>query len=311
VPPAPGGRTLLPTAGTVARGAPAARHDIEQCVVPGGTFRMGDAHGDGRPQDGEGPVREVAVAEFSIDATSVTNDAFAMFVAATGYVTDAERYGSSSVFHLAVRADPEDVVGYAPSVPWWLQVRGASWQHPDGPGSDLAGRGDHPAVHVSWQDAQAYCTWAGRALPTEGQWEKASRGGLDGRRYPWGDELRPGGTWRVNIWQGEFPRVNTREDGFLTTAPVRTFEPNGYGLWQTVGNVWEWCQDRFEPRDPRGRLLPEHPGAEHARVLRGGSYLCHDSYCNRYRNAARSSNTEESSTGNAGFRTVAPAGTPA
>lgn len=302
VPPGPAGRSLLPT---VQPAGGAATHAVEQCVVPSGPFAMGDAHGDGRPQDGEGPVREVDVPAFTVDATSVTNDAFAAFVAATGHLTDAERYGSSSVFHLAVRADDTDVVGYAPAVPWWLQVRGASWRHPDGPLSDLEGRGDHPVVHVSWHDAQAYCRWAGRALPTEAQWEKASRGGLPGLRYPWGDELRPDGAWRANIWQGDFPRSNTLEDGFLTTAPVRTFEPNGFGLWQTVGNVWEWCTDTFAPRDPRGRLLPVRPDTEPARVLRGGSYLCHDSYCNRYRNAARSSNTAESSSGNIGFRTVA------
>lgn len=284
----------------------AGAHPLEQCAVPGGPFAMGDAQGDGRPQDGEGPVREVDVPAFTIDATAVTNDAFAAFVDATGYVTDAERFGSSSVFHLAVRAAEADVLGYAPAVPWWWQVRGASWRRPEGPGSDLEGRGDHPVVQVSWHDAQAYCAWAGRALPTEAQWEKASRGGLAGRRYPWGDDLRPDGVWRVNIWQGEFPRVNTLDDGYLTTAPVRTFEPNGYGLWQTVGNVWEWCRDVAAPRDARGRLLPPRAGAPVARVLRGGSYLCHDSYCNRYRNAARSSNTEDSSTGNAGFRTVAP-----
>lgn len=310
--PAPGGRSSLPTVATThpAHVDGAGAHAIEQCAVPAGPFAMGDAQGDGRPQDGEGPVRDVDVPAFWIDATSVTNDAFAAFVAATGYVTEAERYGSSSVFHLALRAEEADVVGYAPAVPWWLQVRGASWRRPGGPLSDLDGLGDHPVVHVSWHDAQAYCAWAGRALPTEAQWEKASRGGLVGRRFPWGDELLPDGRWRVNIWQGEFPRANTLDDGFLTTAPVRTFEPNGYGLWQTVGNVWEWCQDVFEARDGRGRLVPARGAdAGSARVLRGGSYLCHDSYCNRYRNSARSSNTSDSSTGNAGFRTVSlPAG---
>jgi formylglycine-generating enzyme required for sulfatase activity len=163
---------------------------------------------------------------------------------------------------------------------------------------------DHPVVHISWNDAQAYCEWAGRALPTEAQWEAASRGGLDGARYPWGEERDE---TRMNIWQGVFPVENTLEDGYLTTAPVRSYDPNAYGLWQTVGNVWEWCADWWDPRyyavspenDPAGPIRGT------VRVLRGGSYLCHDSYCNRYRNAARSSNTADSSMGNAGFRTVA------
>jgi formylglycine-generating enzyme required for sulfatase activity len=190
-------------------------------------------------------------------------------------------------------------------------VKGADWRHPEGRRSDLVGRDDHPVVHVSWNDANAYCAWAGRRLPTEAEWEYASRGGLDGARFPWGDELATAdGSWRVNIWQGDFPLVNTQEDGFLTTAPVRSFRPNGFGLWQTVGNVWEWCADAFSPytyeRDARAGAVrdPRGPESGELRVMRGGSYLCHDSYCNRYRNAARSSNTPDSSTGNVGFRTV-------
>nr|WP_246227542.1 SUMF1/EgtB/PvdO family nonheme iron enzyme [Propioniciclava coleopterorum] len=183
---------------------------------------------------------------------------------------------------------------------------GADWRHPGGPLSDLDGLDDHPVVQVSWNDAAAYAAWAGRALPTEAQWEWASRGGLVGARFPWGNDLRPDGEWRCNIWQGTFPTVNTREDGHLGTAPVRAYPPNDYGLFQTVGNVWEWCADWFAPdtytdapvTDPRG------PARGDARVLRGGSYLCHDSYCNRYRNAARSQNTRDSAMGNAGFRTV-------
>ncbi len=284
------------------------RHGIEQVRLPGGEFRMGDATGDGNPGDGEGPVHAVTVAPFSIDATTVTVADFAAFAEETGYRTEAEEYGFSAVFHLAMRAHPDDVMGPVPGTPWWAGVRGADWRHPAGRLSQA--EPDHPVVHVSWNDAMAYCSWAGRRLPTEAEWEYASRGGLDGARYPWGDDLHgdlPGDEWRVNIWQGVFPTENTLDDGYLTTAPVRTFAPNAYGLWQTVGNVWEWCADWYAPDyyvyspsdNPRGPLRGG------ARVLRGGSFLCHDSYCNRYRNSARSSNTPDSSMANAGFRTVA------
>jgi len=287
------------------------RHTIEQSLVPAQTFLMGDADGVGYHADGETPVHPVTLEEFSIDATAVTNADFARFVAATGYRTEAETFGFSAVFHLALAAPKDAVMGPAAGTPWWLGVKGADWAHPGGPDSSVEGLDDHPVVHVSHNDALAYCTWAGRALPTEAQWEAASRGGIEGARYPWGPDFPgKGGRWRANIWQGSFPRSNTVEDGFLTTAPVRTFAPNGYGLWQTVGNVWEWCADWFDPRY-YGRS-PEHEptGAKigMARVMRGGSYLCHDSYCNRYRNAARSSNTPDSSMGNAGFRTVARRG---
>jgi Uncharacterized conserved protein len=282
-------------------------HNVEQVVIPAGTFVMGDSSGDRNPADGEVPQHPITLESFSIDATSVTNDDFARFVDATGYQTEAETFGFSAVFHLALQAPGEDVMGSASGTPWWLGVKGADWRHPGGRDSSLEGLGDHPVVHISWNDAVAYCEWAGRRLPTEAEWEYAARGGLDQKKYPWGDEEVDEGGWRANIWQGSFPRENTREDGFLTTAPVRTFEPNGYGLWQTVGNVWEWCQDWFDPgyyrRSPD--TAPAGPSMGMARVLRGGSYLCHISYCNRYRNSARSQNTPDSSMGNAGFRTVA------
>lgn len=200
-------------------------------------------------------------------------------------------------------------IGTAQGAPWWYGVRGASWRHPGGPGSTIEGLGDHPVVQVSWDDAEAYCAWAGRRLPTEAQWECAARGGIEGARYPWGDELPAkvsGREWPCNIFQGRFPGENTVEDGFLTTSPVRSFAPNALGLWQMVGNGWEWCRDVFDPaycavspaQDPQG------PYSGSTRVMRGGSYLCHDSYCNRYRNAARTSNTPDSASGNMGFRTV-------
>lgn len=296
-----------PDAAVPAAAMTAPVHAIEQIVIPAGTFLMGDSSGDQNPGDGETPLHEVTLGGFSIDATTVTNDAFAVFVAATGYRTEAEEFGFSAVFHLALAAPEEDIVGQPPQTPWWLGVRGADWAHPGGRDSDLDGLGDHPVVHISWNDAQAYCDWAGRRLPTEAEWEYAARGGLHATKYPWGDAEVDEGGWRANIWQGTFPRENTLDDGFLTTAPVRSFTPNEYGVWQPVGNVWEWCADWFDANyyAHSPAQSPTGPEAGASRVLRGGSYLCHISYCNRYRNAARSQNTPDSSMGNAGFRTVA------
>ncbi|HEY9315320.1 formylglycine-generating enzyme family protein [Williamsia sp.] len=282
------------------------RHRAPQATIPAGSFVMGDHTGDGFAPDGELPLHEVSMSAFTMDAHAVTTAAFAEFVAATGYRTVAEQQGFSAVFHLLV-ADPGDVIEPYPDAHWWFAVSGADWQHPFGRASTADGVGDHPAVHISWIDAQAYCDWSGRALPTEAQWEYAARGGLSGARYPWGDELTAAdGTWLCNIWQGEFPAHNTADDGYVGTAPVRSYAPNGHGLWQMAGNVWEWCADRFDPRYYRAseRHDPRGPVRGRARVLRGGSYLCHDSYCNRYRNSARSHNTPVSSMGNAGFRTV-------
>jgi formylglycine-generating enzyme required for sulfatase activity len=268
---------------------------------------MGDAFDEGYPGDGETPVHEVELDGFRIDATTVTNQMFAAFIEATGYRTEAEQYGSSAVFHLLVKAPPADVLGPAAGAPWWLNVRGADWGHPAGPSSSWSEVPDHPVVHVSWHDAQAYCQWAGRRLPTEAEREYAARGGLAGKRYAWGDELTPGGEHRCNKWQGTFPTVNTEEDGFLGTAPVKSFPANGYGLYEVAGNVWEWCNDWFLPKYYRNSPSenPQGPTIGAGRVMRGGSYLCHESYCNRYRVAARTSNTPESSSGNCGFRTVA------
>ncbi|WP_429860949.1 formylglycine-generating enzyme family protein [Brevibacterium spongiae] len=276
-------------------------------VTVGGDFDMGDPYGDGHPADGEGPRHRVSLREYQIAATSVTNDDFARFVSDTGYATTAERLGSSAVFAMLLEANPQahgSVLGQAPGVPWWVEVSGANWAAPEGPGSDIADRRDHPVVHISWDDAQAYCMWSGTRLPSEAEWECAARGGLKGRRYPWGNRLLAEGEWMCNIWQGDFPRTNTLDDGFIGTAPARHFEPNGLGLFNTVGNVWEWCADWFardyyqhSPQtDPHG---PDHG---ETRIMRGGSFLCHDSYCNRYRVAARSSNTPDSSASNIGFR---------
>ena len=307
------GEALVPPSPRPGGGMSLDRHRIEQLTIPAGTFTMGDSSGDRNRADGEVPRHTVTISEFEVDATTVTNDDFSRFVADTGYVTEAERFGFSAVFHLAIDAPPEDLMGPVAATPWWAGVRGAEWRHPGGRRSDLEGRGDHPVVHVSWNDSQAYCDWAGRSLPSEAQWEYAARGGIEGAKFPWGDSEVDAGGWRANIWQGDFPRTNTRADGYLTTAPVRTYAPNGYGLWQPVGNVWEWCQDWFHPAtyrrgvsaERRGVVTdPRGPETGQARVMRGGSYLCHFSYCNRYRNSARSQNTPDSSMGNGGFRTV-------
>jgi formylglycine-generating enzyme required for sulfatase activity len=272
---------------------------------------MGDAFGEGYAADGEGPAHDVQLSAYLLDATAVTNAAFATFVKATGYVTEAEELGISAVFHLLVEAPRSDVVGAATGTPWWAVVRGADWRHPYGAGSSIADLQNHPVVQVSWNDARAYAAWAGKRLPTEAEWEHGARGGLDGARFPWGDELLARGAWQCNIWQGDFPRSNTAEDGWVGTAPVKSYRDNGHGLWNMVGNVWEWCEDWFDPgayaaragrpvTDPRGP--DSSPEAEPRRVMRGGSYLCHDSYCHRYRVAARSGTTPDSATSNIGFR---------
>ncbi len=264
---------------------------------------MGDHGDEGYPADGERPVHAVELPDFWIYRAPVTNAQFMEFVEATGYVTAAERFGSSAVFHIGLRAGHEDVLGAVPAVPWWLEVRGADWRHPRGPGGDLDGLADHPVVHVSWDDAQAYCRWVGRRLLTEAEWEYAARGGLVGRRFPWGDELTPGGEWRCNIWQGNFPDTNTAGDGYVLTSPVGSYPPNGYDLVDMAGNVWEWCVDRFAQnyyaRSPRREPRGSRVGA--TRVVRGGSFLCHESYCHRYRVAARSQAAPDSSTSNTGF----------
>ena len=274
-------------------------------LLPGASFLMGTDTRDGFPADGEGPVRKVLVDSFYIDRYAVRNIDFERFVSATEYVTEAEHFGWSFVFEgdLADRGARLECV---PGAEWWKKVNGANWRNPEGPDSSRAGRENHPVVHVSWNDALAYAEWAGKRLPTEAEWEYAARGGLEQKMYPWGDELTPDGKHLCNIWQGEFPLRNTAEDGYVSTAPVDAFPPNGYGLYAMTGNTWEWCADWFDAQfhTLATRDNPVGPPSGNAKVMKGGSYLCHRSYCNRYRVAARSSNTPDSSTTNIGFRCV-------
>nr|WP_245705183.1 formylglycine-generating enzyme family protein [Alteribacillus persepolensis] len=276
--------------------------------LSGGHFLMGTESTISHPEDGEGPIREVTVSPFFIDPYTVTNHDFQKFVDDTGYITDAEQYGWSFVFHLLVsNTVKENVQQVVQQTPWWYVVEGAYWKAPEGPASVIKHRMDHPVVHVSWNDAQAYCKWVGMRLPTEAEWEYAARGGLEQKIFPWGDDLKDRNQQdQCNIWQGKFPVYNTKEDGFLSTAPVDTYDANGYGLYNTVGNVWEWCADWFSPHHDRSRVQtnPQGPVNGIAKVMKGGSYLCHDSYCNRYRVAARTGNTPDSSSGNVGFRCV-------
>ena len=295
--------------------------------IPGGTFRMGSD--DFYPE--ERPVHAVAVDSFSIDAHPVTNLDFARFVADTGYITDAERQPDpahypgvdpallvpgSLVFQPTPGPVPLDDVRR-----WWSYVPDACWRRPEGPGSAIDTRALHPVVHVTHADAAAYAAWCGRALPTEAEWEYAARGGLDGAVYAWGDEPAPDGRWPANTWQGEFPWHNAGADGFAGTSPIGSFPPNGYGLFDVTGNVWEWTDDHFAPHrvsDPsRSCCIPRNPRVREPvhddgtavdaiarRVVKGGSFLCAPSYCLRYRPAARQGQAVDTSASHIGFRCV-------
>jgi formylglycine-generating enzyme required for sulfatase activity len=272
--------------------------------LDGGRFLMGTESPDAFPADGEGPVREVTLDGFWMDARPVSIEQYREFVRATGYRTESERYGWSFVFHSHVRQELiEDRAG---GITWWCKVSGADWAHPSGPDSSPGSSLSFPATHISWNDAAAYANWAGKRLPTEAEWEYAARGGLEQKTYPWGDELTPGGVHLCNVWQGEFPRVDLGEDGLTAVGPADTYPPNGYGLYGITGNAWEWCSDWFHPswHVTATHVNPTGPPSGTTRVMKGGSYLCHRSYCNRYRVAARTSNTADSATTNISFRCV-------
>jgi len=276
-------------------------------MVRGESFLMGTNEEDVFPADGEGPARQVTVDDFYIDQHTVTNREFQLFIKDTNYKTDAEHFGWSFVFQYFLSSYiSKKVTQRVQQTPWWVVVEGAYWKQPEGPDSQINDRMDHPVVHISWHDALAYCRWAGKRLPTEAEWEFAARGGLEQNRYPWGNELTPTGRYYCNIWQGTFPHINTKEDGFVGTAPAISFPQNGYGLYNMAGNVWEWCADWFSKDHDLNfeRYNPIGPKTGKSRVMRGGSYLCHEQYCDRYRVAARTANTPDSSSGNVGFRCV-------
>ncbi|XP_053285182.1 formylglycine-generating enzyme [Pleuronectes platessa] len=274
-------------------------------LISGGEFLMG-TDDPGIPADGESPPRRVNLDSFYMEIQEVTSRQFESFVGATGYVTEAEKFGDSFVFEGVLSETLKNQITQAvAAAPWWLPVKGASWRHPEGPDSNITDRLDHPVLHVSWADACAYCSWANRRLPTEAEWEYACRSGLKDRLYPWGNKLTPKGKHYANLWQGDFPNHNSGEDGYITTSPVMSFPANGFGLYDMVGNAWEWTSDWWtvhhttdEQHNPKG------PPSGSDKVKKGGSYMCHKSYCYRYRCAARSQNTPDSSASNLGFRCV-------
>lgn len=288
-------------------------------LIRGGNFRMGSA----RFQDAK-VIREVELSSYWIDEHEVTNAQFALFVAETGYVTVAERAldpvdfpgvdPSILVAGSAVFSAPVTTQGLDNHLQWWQYVAGASWKHPEGPGSTVVGRENHPVVHVAYEDAEAYARWAGKRLPTEAEWEYAAKGGTHvDEEFYWGGDLKQAGVWQANIFQGQFPGGNTGEDGYETTSPVSSFSANGYGLYDMSGNVWEWCSDyyrpeynsddRKNPKGPSSSYDPQEPGLV-KRVQRGGSFLCNDQYCERYKAGARGKGEINSPTNHIGFRCV-------
>ncbi|CAI5767498.1 Hypothetical predicted protein [Podarcis lilfordi] len=292
------------------RGGPESPQSKEEgrqmASIPAGVFTMGTDE-PAIQQDGESPARRVHIDHFFMDRYEVSNAEFEKFVNATGYLTEAERFGDSFVFEGVLSEQVKTGIHQAVALaPWWLPVKGANWKHPEGPDSNISNRMDHPVLHVSWNDAVAFCSWAGKRLPTEAEWEYSCRGGLENRLFPWGNKLHPRGRHYANIWQGEFPTSNTGEDGYQGTAPVTSFPPNGYGLYNIVGNAWEWTSDWWGVRHSADETYnPKGPPTGTDRVKKGGSYMCHKSYCYRYRCTARSQNTPDSSASNLGFRCAA------
>ncbi|HYX37596.1 MAG TPA: formylglycine-generating enzyme family protein [Oligoflexus sp.] len=294
-------------------------------LIPDGTFEMGCK--DCKLEDAL-PLHPVSISSFWMDATPVTNASFRKFVQQTGYKTIAERplqpkdYPGVPVDKLvsgsAVFSQPTQLASLANAMDWWSYVPGAAWHHPEGPSSGIRERMEHPAVHIAYADAEAYCQWADGRLPTEAEFEYAARGGLKGKRYAWGDELKPRGRWPANIWQGKFPTQNAAEDGYTQTSPVRAFPPNGYGLYDMGGNVWQWTADWYRPDtyavdavqgvvpNPRGPNSSQDPGEPGVpkRVQRGGSFLCSDHYCTRYLVGSRGKGAVDSAGSNIGFRCV-------
>ncbi|XP_075039851.1 formylglycine-generating enzyme [Mixophyes fleayi] len=277
-------------------------------LLPYGVFTMGTDE-PAIPQDGESPARRVHIDSFYMDKYEVSNSEFEKFVAVTGHVTEAEKFGDSFVFEGLISEEVKSAIDQAVAqAPWWLPVKGADWRHPEGLDSDISERMDHPVLHVSWNDASAFCSWAGKRLPTEAEWEYACRGGLENRLYPWGNKLEPKGEHFANVWQGDFPDANTGADGYVQTAPVTAFPANGYGLYNMVGNAWEWTSDWWTTHHSADEASnPKGPSSGKDKVKKGGSYMCHKSYCYRYRCVARSQNTPDSSSSNLGFRCAASA----
>ncbi|MFB9864384.1 formylglycine-generating enzyme family protein [Rufibacter immobilis] len=289
--------------------------------IPGGKFMMGSS--DPAFPDAQ-PIHEIELSGFFMDEHEVTNAQFAEFVQATGYVSVAERTPNPADFSgvppekvvagSGVFTPPPTKVSLDDPLQWWEYIPGASWRQPYGPNRSNTGQLNHPVVQVSFEDAAAYAAWAGKRLPTEAEWEYAARAGKVQQPYYWGTELKPNGKWAANIFQGDFPHQNTKQDGFSSTAPVKSFPPNAFGLYDMEGNVWEWCHDfysptyyahspKINPQGPESSYDPQEPGAI-KRVQRGGSFLCSDQYCNRYKAGSRAKGEQSSASNNLGFRCV-------
>ncbi|HFC9195205.1 formylglycine-generating enzyme family protein [Enterococcus mundtii] len=280
-------------------------------TIPKGTYQIGTNQLDGLPTDREGPKITLQHSEFSIDETTVTNKEFARFVSETGYLTEAEKFGWSFVFHYFLSETTKKNSQLIPNMGWWYGVKGADWSHPEGPDSSIETRWEHPVVQVSRNDAVAYCLWAGKRLPTEAEWEIAAKGGTKFEKYYWGENFLKNGKYQCNIWQGDFPQVNTMKDGFSNTAPAKWYEPNDYGMYQPIGNVWEWCSNlaridltEFQEKNSTYYWSSHQTVDDKVYSIRGGSFLCHERYCNRYRITARNGNTGMSASNNLGFRCV-------